>query len=83
MLCLYAGEMPGPVREAGKSNGAIIQSDESYNSPYNKSLYLAAQKTLNLTYEKRQINLYELCFKYNGNVPKLVNENVHLRSKIS
>lgn len=44
--------MPGPVREAGKSNGAIIQSDESYNSPHNKNLYLAAQKTLTLTYEK-------------------------------
>lgn len=44
--------MPGPVREADISNGAIIQSDESYNSPHNKNLYLAAQKTLTLTYEK-------------------------------
>lgn len=46
LLCLYATEMPGTVREAGKSNVAIRQSDEFIIAAHNKDLGKTVQKKL-------------------------------------
>lgn len=79
LLCLYAVEIPGIVREIGKSNVTIIQSKEFKIAAHNK----ISTKQHRKYWPWLMRNHTKICMVHDANVSKLENENASCAARFS